>query len=188
MAFIGTKGYLHRGNFEDDWNSDIAVATCVAGARMAIDDITDQGMIMIRDVHPNWERKTGQLEDACFRERAIIEPSTKLPGSPHVWGYFGVRDTPRWRESKKTGERRWRRTRTEGGQWRALTNMDVAMFLEFGTARMEPKTPWLYAAWDTVKRELPARMEVRCTEVAASGTPTALRAPSGRFISPKGIL
>jgi hypothetical protein len=54
---------------------------------------------------------------------------------------------------------------------------------------MSPKTPWLYAAWDTVKLELPLQMKIRCAEVAASGAPTAIRAgaldPSnpGKFIS-----
>jgi hypothetical protein len=59
--------------------------------------------------------------------------------------------------------------------------MDVAMFLEFGTSQMEPKTPWLYAAWDANVVKLPALMKLYTERNMAGGTPWAIRNRLGRF-------
>jgi len=72
------------------------------------------------------------------------------------------------------------------GQFRLLTNMDVAMFLEFGTARMEPKTPWLYDAWDRNVVKLPALIKEYTVRNQAGGTPFAIRNHLGQFAPHEG--
>jgi hypothetical protein len=173
----GLRFTFRRGGpgFADDWKGAEVLAGRVEAARRAVREVVHDAADMARDVHPEWEHDTGQLRDAIFEGPTVIEP--RAPGEPHVWGYYGVRDTPRWKVDK------------EGDQVRAgVTNMDVAAFLEFGTARMAPKTPWLYAAWDTQKVRLPELIARYSREIAVSGTPSSIRNELGRFLPHAGIL
>src|SRR6516162_3716776 len=190
MAYTGPLGraFLRRGGpgYESDWYGDAIVNSVADAARSAITEVVRGIAEDIRNEHPNWDHKTHQLHDAVFSKPAIIEWSTHQPGAPHVWGEAGILDSPRWRTTEEDEEApHWTRD-PHTGQFRLLTNMDVAMFLEFGTARMEPKTPWLYDAWDRNVVKLPALIKEYTLRNQAGGTPFAIRNHLGQFAPHEG--
>lgn len=140
---------IQRGSKEYaklDWNGDEILGIAAEAARRGIDDITEKAADMARTNHPNWTSRTGQTEDAIFSHVAIFEAiGTGKSSTPHVWGEWGIEDRPRLRG------REFDEDDIHDAIGEATSTVEVAMFLEFGTAKMQPKTPWLYATWDTTK-------------------------------------
>lgn len=160
----GAEGY-----YELDWEGDRILAQAIEASRLGINDTTALALEMALATHP-WENRTGQLEAAHFRREAIIEELGTGPSStPHVWGEWGIEDTPRlskWQSGMDPASKRWRRSRS--GE--LITNKDVAMWLEFGTKKIGKPSPyrWIYPTWDATKVLMPLMIKEHYEELNAA--------------------
>lgn len=128
---------VRRGSpgYELDWDGDTVIIKAIAAAQRGIDQITERMADLARIDH-EWINRTFQTELSVYVKPAIVEWNGRYP---HVWGEWGVEARPRFDEETQTAAK--------------VNTKDVALFLEFGTAKMRAY-PWLYPAWDALKGEV----------------------------------
>lgn len=157
---LGGDDDVFGAGYRIRWNGNnivmAAQEACIAG----INDTVIMGAELARHAHI-WDNRTGQTEAAVFAEPARLED-----GGTWVWGHWGIRELPRIDD--------------DTGAVEAVSTVDVALFLEFGTVKMEAR-PWIYPAWDATKELLRVNVEARLRAYQAS-----LRGPDGRITSAPG--
>lgn len=167
-----------------DWNGAGVFAAAMEAGRRAVDFCDEAAAETAREEHL-WENRTFQTEDSVYWRRAHVHLD---PAMPHVTGEWGVEDRPRFKaETDENGDMLLDRSGkpvlsdTEAD----VSTKDVALFLEFGTVKMEAR-PWLYPAHDFWKEQLIYKWKQYYAEVSSSGAPY-LRDSLGRFARAVGI-
>lgn len=145
--------------WELDWDGYEVFIKVVAAAKIGIDACLELCVADAKAFHPDFppvsapftpfathvdtEPAEQTINAIDILSHAVVEPKGWfLPENPpHVWGAWGVRSEPRFHD--------------DTGELQGETTKDIAMFLEFGTVKMEPR-PFLYPSWDVNKRLLPA--------------------------------
>jgi hypothetical protein len=148
MVAFGTyfgAGQTYRAS-GDDWAAEFNLgdlnSEVITALKVGIDTVTKESAVMAISTHGiphQWTIRTGQTLEAVGTRKAEWDPIERK-----VWGTWYVASNARTSAggdevANATGERH-----------DVLTTRDVALFLEFGTAKAAP-FPWIYPVFDAMK-------------------------------------